>query len=227
MRFCHPNVMSDAEWQALADPTRPIDTAVIPSGDSPLTALVALDTAADITEPPFSSRHYTDTPHRIQSENSLSIQQFIHVHCQNSQQSPCGFRLPLSLLPMLVKATDASWWEQVMDKHPTLAINQLETRLLVMGQMYYTTLCIFLLCQCKSRKTLNPQMTLQDLTDAINDFAKTHQTELAFLTQRPEIIVEPKHVEFALTAMGWQISKHADIAKRTTTISSQNPLTGC
>lgn len=80
---------------------------------------------------------------------------------------------------------------------PNPALLTIEQRLYLMAQLYHIMLCVFLLCQCKSRKTLNPKITLQDLTNAINRYADAHRTELNFLTQHADLSIEPKHVEFA------------------------------
>ena len=106
------------------------------------------------------------------------------------------------------------------------ALLNIETKLYLMGQMYHIMLCIFLLCQCKSRKSLNPQITLQDLADAINQYIEAHRTQLHFLTRHNDLYIEPTHVALAALAMDWQVGKQTAISKRTITISSQNPITG-
>lgn len=106
------------------------------------------------------------------------------------------------------------------------ALLNIETKLYLMGQMYHLVLCVFLLCQCKSRKSLNPQITLQDLADAINQYIEAHRTQLHFLTRHNDLYIEPTHVELAALAMDWQVGKQTAISKRTITISSQNPITG-
>lgn len=106
------------------------------------------------------------------------------------------------------------------------ALLNIETKLYLMGQMYHIMLCVFLLCQCKSRKSLNPQITLQDLADAINQYIEAHRTQLHFLTRHDDLYIEPKHVELAAIAIDWQVGKQTAISKRTITISSQNPITG-
>lgn len=106
------------------------------------------------------------------------------------------------------------------------ALLNIETKLYLMGQMYHIMLCVFLLCQCKSRKSLNPQITLQDLADAINQYIEAHRTQLHFLTRHDNLYIEPTHVALAALAMDWQVGKQTAISKRTITISSQNPITG-
>ena len=106
------------------------------------------------------------------------------------------------------------------------ALLNIETKLYLMGQMYHLVLCVFLLCQCKSRKSLNPQITLQDLADAINQYIEAHRTQLQFLTRHNDLYIEPTHVALAALAMDWQVGKQTAISKRTITISSQNPITG-
>ncbi len=106
------------------------------------------------------------------------------------------------------------------------ALLNIETKLYLMGQMYHLVLCVFLLCQCKSRKSLNPQITLQDLADAINQYIEAHRTQLHFLTRHDDLYIEPTHVALAALAMDWQVGKQTAISKRTVTMSSQNPITG-
>ena len=106
------------------------------------------------------------------------------------------------------------------------ALLNIETKLYLMGQMYHIMLCVFLLCQCKSRKSLNPQITLQDLADAINQYIEAHRTQLHFLTRHDDLYIEPTHVALAALAMDWQVGKQTAISKRTVTMSSQNPITG-
>ena len=106
------------------------------------------------------------------------------------------------------------------------ALLNIETKLYLMGQMYHIMLCVFLLCQCKSRKSLNPQITLQDLADAINQYIEAHRTQLHFLTRHNDLYIEPTHVALAALAMDWQVGKQKAISKRTITISSKNPITG-
>ena len=106
------------------------------------------------------------------------------------------------------------------------ALLNIETKLYLMGQMYHLALCVFLLCQCKSRKSLNPQITLQDLADAINQYIEAHRTQLHFLTRHDDLYIEPTHVALAAIAIDWQVGKQTAISKRTITISSQNPITG-
>ena len=106
------------------------------------------------------------------------------------------------------------------------ALLNIETKLYLMGQMYHLALCVFLLCQCKSRKSLNPQITLQDLADAINQYIEAHRTQLHFLTRHNDLYIEPTHVALAALAMDWQVGKQTAISKRTVTMSSQNPITG-
>ncbi|HCC65592.1 MAG TPA: hypothetical protein DEP59_01130, partial [Moraxella sp.] len=106
------------------------------------------------------------------------------------------------------------------------ALLNIETKLYLMGQMYHLALCVFLLCQCKSRKSLNPQITLQDLADAINQYIEAHRTQLQFLTRHDDLYIEPTHVALAALAMDWQVGKQTAISKRTVTMSSQNPITG-
>lgn len=248
----HPNVMTEAERLALPDPCAPINSEVVPASQA-LASLLRDDVPftdderlQGVNAARTNPRHQADTPIGLSSDKSFDITQFIQEQQRDSHLQPCKLRLPLSLLPKLVKDAGLAWWEQVMRQHPDLTLtqpsdtqtttgentkretlSQLETRLYLMGQMYHTMLCIFLLCQCKSRKTLNQQVSLQDLTDAINAYIKAHHTELDFLTQQPDMSVELKHVEFAVTVLGWPMSKHSDIGQRHTTISSQNPLTGC
>lgn len=106
------------------------------------------------------------------------------------------------------------------------ALLNIETKLYLMGQMYHLVLCVFLLCQCKSRKSLNPQITLQDLADAINQYIEAHRTQLHFLTRHDDLYIEPTHVELAAIAIDWQVGKQTAISKRTISISSHNPITG-
>ena len=106
------------------------------------------------------------------------------------------------------------------------ALLNIETKLYLMGQMYHIMLCVFLLCQCKSRKSLNPQITLQDLADAINQYIEAHRTQLQFLTRHDDLYIEPTHVALAALAMDWQVGKQTAISKRTVTMSSKNPITG-
>lgn len=106
------------------------------------------------------------------------------------------------------------------------ALLNIETKLYLMGQMYHIMLCVFLLCQCKSRKSLNPQITLQDLADAINQYIEAHRTQLQFLTRHNDLYIEPTHVALAALAMDWQVGKQTAISKRTVTMSSKNPITG-
>lgn len=113
---------------------------------------------------------------------------------------------------------------QAINGYPQ-ALLDIEAKLYLMGQMYHIVLCLFLLCQCKSRKSLNPQITLQDLADSINQYIDAHRTELYFLTQHETLHIEATHIELAAIAMDWQVGKQANISERTTTISSHNPLT--
>ncbi|MFW2178025.1 MULTISPECIES: hypothetical protein [unclassified Moraxella] len=253
----HPNVMSEAERLALPDPCRPIDKPVIPAGKTLTLQndnTPALDNnhrynnnidknnTWDANHPTLNSKQWS---------TESTLRQFIQSQQQHIHPQACGFYLPLALLKHWVGEAGFAILEQAMKRtlmlddnlihhpthhhlnsHPTSPPNAtnsplpIEQRLYLMGQMYHTMLCVFLLCQCKSRKTLNPQITLQDLTNAINAYVQSHQQELAFLTQQP-LMIEPKHVELAILALDWHMSKQADIGKRTTNISSQNPLTGC
>lgn len=234
----HPNVMSEAQRLALPDPTRPIDSPVIPVGRTFAAFYDEMGGLSDFGNVDLP-RHHSDTPPVVGLANSVAqsvtMVNFIHEQQQHAQHAPSGFWLPLSQLPPLLKTSGLSWWQTVINAHPELslaqtsaktsALSELEQRLYGMAQLYQVSLCVFLLCQCKARKTLNPQITLQDLSDAINDYVQAHQSELQFLTQQTTFDITPAHVEFAVVALGWQMSKQADIAKRTTTISSQNPLT--
>ena len=169
---------------------------------------------------------------------------------QHAQKHRTTLTLPLALLPRLVGNSGMSLIKEIMAQNPQLlmmsetvpttkmndnelaietpppnpALLTIEQRLYLMAQLYHIMLCVFLLCQCKSRKTLNPKITLQDLTNAINRYADAHRTELNFLTQHADLSIEPKHVEFAIVALNWQRSKQADIRQRHTTISTHNPL---
>lgn len=224
-RLRHPNVMSDAERLALPDPTRPIDEPVTPASHD-LRQLFAKNSVMDS----FNRQLPID---EVGQPHKTDIDQFIKQQ-QRQTRSQTQALLPLSWLAKLIKMANKTWWERVMTQHFAMnhpqqtqqlqQLQQLEQRLFVMGQMYHTMLCVFLLCQCKSRKTLNPHITLLDLTYAINAYAKAHATELEFLTHHATLIIEPMHVEMAAAAIGWQISKHPDITKRTTTISANNPL---
>ena len=122
------------------------------------------------------------------------------------------------------QANDAASTQSDATYHQALL--NIETKLYLMGQMYHIMLCVFLLCQCKSRKSLNPQITLQDLADAINQYIEAHRTQLHFLTRHNDLYIEPTHVALAALAMDWQVGKQTAISKRTITISSQNPITG-
>lgn len=185
------------------------------------------------SNPLIKQRHHTDTPAMLSLDTTFNLQQFIQQQQSQATVDGDALTLPLTWLPRMIHGANKTWWEQVMTQHGMMTkqpinddktLQQLEKRLLIMGQMYHTLLCVFLLCQCKSRKTLNPHITLQDLTEAINAYAAAHRTELEFLTHQTELIIEPLHVELAVAALGWQVSKHSDIAQRTTTISSHNPL---
>lgn len=230
----HPNVMSEAQRLALPDPARPIDSPVTPAGRTFATFYDEMGGLSDFGNIALS-RHHNDIPPVVglttSVAQSVTMANFIHEQQQHAQHAPSGFWLPLSQLPPLVKASGLSWWQTVINAHPELSLakppvlSELEQRLYSMAQLYQVGLCIFLLCQCKARKTLNPQITLQDLTNAINEYVQAHQAELQFLTQHPTLTITPAHVEFAVVAMNWQMSKQPDIASRTTTISSQNPLT--
>nr|WP_315264517.1 hypothetical protein [Moraxella osloensis] len=139
-----------------------------------------------------------------------------------------------TLTTSLPKQTLQNSYEQQANDAPSAqsdatynqALLNIETKLYLMGQMYHIMLCVFLLCQCKSRKSLNPQITLQDLADAINQYIEAHRTQLHFLTRHNDLYIEPTHVALAALAMDWQVGKQTAISKRTVTISSQNPITG-
>lgn len=232
----HPNTMSTAVRLALPDPACPIDEPVKPAMHSfsqSLNQYWLPDHQVNAQQQPAANNqaiHHIDMGAGLSYDQPFNIDKFIHEQSQVSQNQPSQWRLPLALLPKLVKAATPNWWRQYMTHNP-IKLNQqvlgeLEAQLYMMGQMYQIMLCVFLLCQCKSRKTLNPQITLLDLTQAINDYVKAHRNELAFLTPHPidTLIIEPIHVELAAVAMHWQVSKHTDIVQRTTTISSSNPL---
>lgn len=218
MLLRHPNVMTEAERLALPDPCRPLDRPVAPATRN-LQQLLGIASDEPLPQP----AHIAPSP-------QFDIHEFIKKQQQRSQtfSASYGFFLPLSWLPKLVQGATKAWWQQMITDHANhthlSSLHQLEQRLLLMGQMYHTMLCVFLLCQCKARKTLNPQITLQDLANAINDYVQAHATELEFLTHQPSLVIEPIHVEIAIIAIGWQTSKHTAIAQRTTTISSHNPL---
>ena len=139
-----------------------------------------------------------------------------------------------TLTTSLPKQTLQNSYEQQANDAPSAqsdatynqALLNIETKLYLMGQMYHLALCVFLLCQCKSRKSLNPQITLQDLADAINQYIEAHRTQLQFLTRHNDLYIEPTHVALAAIAIDWQVGKQTVISKRTITISSQNPITG-
>lgn len=139
-----------------------------------------------------------------------------------------------TLTTSLPKQTLQNSYEQQANDAPSAqsdatynqALLNIETKLYLMGQMYHIMLCVFLLCQCKSRKSLNPQITLQDLADAINQYIEAHRTQLHFLTRHDDLYIEPTHVALAAIAIDWQVGKQTAISKRTITISSQNPITG-
>lgn len=249
--------MSEAEREALPDPCRPINAPVVPAGVSlaafliPNSALMSdsfatTDTLATPTQPTKNTvTCHTDDTDLALSYPTQDIARFIREQQQQSQHQPCGLRLPLGLVGQLVRDGAPKFIETSMTDHSDLHLFQppsdssidhaqsinhaipIEARLYMMAQTYQCMLCVFLLVQCKSRKTLNPQITLQDIADAINDYIEAHRLEIDFASHYPNLAVDSRHVEFALRVMGWPTSHQANLAKRVTTISAKNPLTGC
>lgn len=213
MQLRHPNVMSEAERLALPDPCRPIDCPVVP-------ATYDLQHWLGMTQDKSMSQLWV-SPLAMINLNDFIQQQQQYSH---SQASASQFFLPLSWLPKLVEAVNNAEWQRLINRH--LSDSEYEQRLLLAKQPYHMMLCVLLLCQCKSRKTLNSHITLQDLTEAINQYATAHATELEFFSHQPNLVIEPSHVVIAIAIIGWQTSKHDTFNQRTTVISSQNPLTG-
>ena len=186
--------------------------------------------------------------HAIQ--DFIDKQQAYSQHSTTKRQ--VQFFLPLAASSTLISTAGLVWLEHkiycqpalfnILDQHgmttPNLHHQQsktamalsadnkqmpVEQRLYLLGQLYQIMLSVFLLCQCRPRKTVNPHITLQNLTDAINDYAAAHRTELDFLSQQPLSVITPQHVDFAINALGWQQDKQQG-NKRLIAMSSYNPL---
>lgn len=238
----HPNVLTEQQRLALPDPCRPIDQPVM-SRSSVLTDTGIFSevthTLFDITSssPPIRFSDFID------GENQFS--QISHSK---------KWRIPLSILPKLIQSTGNDMWKKIIHHYPDCTLLQqgvrqgdlteqildklsqmnpfnltnanipVQSRLFFMEQIHPVMLCIFLLCQCKTRKTINPQITLQDLVIAINRYVKQHQQSLLFALQYQNFQINLAQIECALLAMDWQMSKQDNLADRCTNISSQTPF---
>lgn len=242
----HPNVLTEQERLALPDPCRPIDEPVMTS------SFILSDTGifSEVSQNLFDTSCANQTMMApIRFVEFLNAEQDLNQMLHSKK-----WRLPLLVLSRLIQHTATDVWKKMISQYPNCALLQqgiaqgdlteqilvnlaktnqinltnpnipVQSRLFFMEQTNAVMLCIFLLSQCKTRKTINQQITLQDLVMAINRYVQQHQQSLLFTLQYQNFQINVAQVEFALLAMDWQISKQDNLADRCTNISSQTPF---
>lgn len=212
--FNHPNCLTPEQRENLPDPCRPIYHPVI----------------SVKYYPSFLSQHFFQT-HQPKFEQDFwqinrpfDVHFFIQQQQERRQKQLFAPLLPLVLLTRFVSEAGIYLLEKILAMNTKDYPNTIENKLQMMTQIHHYMLCVFLLCQCKPRKTLNYQLTLRTISLSINRYIQNHRHELNFITQDPQLLVLPKHVQFAILILNWQVSQHHQIGERITNISSQNLL---
>lgn len=242
----HPNVLTEQERLALPDPCRPIDEPVMTNS----VTLTDTGVFSEISQILFdTSSAYQVTQLSIRLANFIEAEQALNQISKGKK-----WRLPLSILAKLIQYTFHEVWQKIISQYPDCTLLQqaiergdltkqvldnilqndpinltnsnvpMQSRLFFMEQIKPIMLCVFLLSQCKTRKTINPQITLQDLVVAINRYVQEHQQSLLFTLQYQDFHINLAQIECALLVMDWQISKQDNLADRCTNISSQTPF---
>lgn len=213
----HPNALPRHIREQLPNPSRPIDAPVVPAmarlfEDKFDPIYQAL--AENFTQPlPVSKGQFpkpatvesvlTFLKHQQTAENGLTLADFV------KNVRPLG--------QVLIEA--------VIKKHPEFYPNLTENHLSITTQFWQNLLALFLIAQCKTRKTLNPAVTLHKLSQQMNGYIAQHPQEIEFLTYDSQLTILPEHVMFAILALDGKISKKGEIAERITNLSANHFLT--
>ncbi|OBX82333.1 hypothetical protein [Faucicola atlantae] len=252
-RLRHPNVMTDAERHALPDPRRPIDAPSDMVNHAWQDWLqYELSGTATWQAADFGVYDHDNATHDTKTRADTSddglpyhtLANMLHDQRALTQAAadPYAWRLPLAWLPVMVARfdqtlfntlwqtqPDAALWLQAMDgeRLPSeLPPDYMTWRLLVAKHRYPVMLCVWALCQCRTRQSVNPHATLQALADALTTFAADHRQALRALSCERDWQILPSHVELALFAMGVHMTKPRghDIGSRRSAIAAHSPL---
>lgn len=241
--------MTDAERHALPDPCRPIDA---PSDmvnlawqdwlqqaliGAPTWQMADFDAWDNTTASTATSANLADGDLPYDS-----LADMLHEQRALTQAAadPYAWRLPLAWLPSMVQRFAQALFDELWQTQPDLALwaqvdsqdhslpDSMTWRLLVAKHRHAVMLCVWALCQCRVRQSVNPRATLQALADALSAFAISHRHALAAHSRERDWQVLPSHVELALSAIGVRMTKATadqNVGCRRSAIAAHSPLT--
>lgn len=218
----HPNALPAHLREKLPDPNRPIDTPVVPATvalfhDTFDPIYQALAESLNQKNNPVASQFPNNFPSNATVENVLNF-----LKPQQNQALTIG--VSLAEFAKNIRPVGQTLIEQVVTNHPDIFPSSIATRLFMMAEFWENLLALFLLTQCKTRKTLNPDITLQTLSEQMNAYFAEHQREVEFLTHHSLLTITPENVAFAILALDGKISKQGTLGERVTNISANNFL---
>lgn len=225
----HPNVLPTHIRERLPDPSRPISEPVVPARQKIMGFEVAF-------EPHYSpSQNHaqqnpaknTQTAAEQISPPSMSLEEFmdfLQKQQQQRQKQPFAPLMPLGDFMQLARPLGRKLIEKVLVDCAENYPNLLEQKLTMMVQIGQNLMALYLLCQCKTRKTLNHELSLQTLAGLMYGFIQQHK-EVALVTGLETGNITPANVEFAILLLQGKISQQDTLSERVTNISTQNFLT--
>lgn len=223
----HPNVLPTHIRERLPDPSRPINEPVVPARQKFMAFEVAFESyySPSQTYSQQNSAKNTQTTVEEKSSPNMSLEQFmdfVQNEQRQRQKQPFAPLMPLADFMQLARPLGRKLIEKVLVDCVENYPNLLEQKLTMMVQIGQNLMALYLLCQCKTRKTFNHELSLQALAVLMNGFIQQHHEFVTGLDMKD---ITPTNVEFAILLLQGKISQQETLSERVTNISTQNFLT--
>ena len=205
--------------EQLPDPCRPIDAPVVPA---------SMGLFKNALDPLYQALADSLTPQKQplidifpKPVTLTTLLDFLKTQRENPLTAKS---LTLAYFIKLVRPLSAKLIETLLVNQGDFYANQTTARMQMLAELGQNLVALYLMSLCKSRKTLNHELTLQRLTEQMNRYIAQHPCEIAFLTYDNTLAISPNNVAFAILALDGKLSKKGTMGERVTNVSAQNFL---
>lgn len=217
--YYHPNALPSPIREQLPDPCRPIDAPVVPA---------SMGLFKNALDPLYQALADSLTPQKQplidifpKPVTLTTLLDFLKTQRENPLTAKS---LTLAYFIKLVRPLSAKLIETLLVNQGDFYANQTTARMQMLAELGQNLVALYLMSLCKTRKTLNHELTLQRLTEQMNRYIAQHPCEIAFLTYDNTLAISPNNVAFAILALDGKLSKKGTMGERVTNVSSQNFL---
>ncbi len=217
--YYHPNALPSPIREQLLDPCRPIDAPVVPA---------SMGLFKNVLDPLYQALADSLTSQKQplidifpKPVTLTTLLDFLKTQRENPLTAKS---LTLAYFIKLVRPLSAELIETLLVNQGDFYPNQTTARMQMLAELGQNLVALYLMSLCKSRKTLNHELTLQRLTEQMNRYIAQHPCEIAFLTYDNTLVISPDNVAFAILALDGKLSKKGTMGERVTNVSAQNFL---